>query len=296
MLNFLKFGHRLDHDSMGRHALQEATSIATRWDVVQGQRKPNQDPSDPELYIQDENGAWVIWPHDLRDTRPRLYRTAPDPVTGKQGRVAGRILPDDLVGGSPSSAIPFLFAFVSVVSLALLMSSYVGLTWVAPALTLGVLLAVIASATGGAKWGFMSGLAALVPLTLHTGLLSEASAMGAASMGSTTTLIQVGGLIGLTLLFGGLRSARVTLGVALGFALTFFAAAHAPAFFQPFLLLLPACALPWAWTFALKRSRAIELTIYGTMCNWEDSNNGLGHIQARRAQTLRAAKEYTSCK
>ena len=293
MLDVLKLGRWLDHAGMGKQALATAQSVATRWDVVQGQRKPGQDPNDPELYIQDPiDKEWRVWPHDLRDTRPRLYKTAPDPKTGRQGRVAGRILPDDLVSGSPSSAVPLLFAPVPFIAFLLYLGTAIGTPWlIVPALVLlGINLGFIANATRtlGTNWALLAGLSALLPMKTFTD-----SVLGGTPSWSGATLIPVAAIVGAALLFGGMRTARVTLGILIGVGLVLLASSCSavPDIFQPAILLLPACALPWGWSAQLRRARSIELVVYGTSCNWEDSSNGLGHIEARRAQTLRAAKE-----
>lgn len=304
MLDFLKLGHRIDHGEIGKKAVQTAQSIATRWDVVQGERKPGQADDDDTPYVQIE-GEWYEIPPDLRDTRPRLYRTAPDPVTGRQGRVAGRILPDDLVSGSASSAVPVLFAFVPFLALLLFWGAAIGtsLILVPAGLALGVCLAFIANATStsGKSWAFLSLLAALLPMkALTDGVLGKitsgapaifGTAFGAASFTSGMIFITA-----ISFLYGGLRAARVTLGVLIGVAVVVMLSGHVPDLIKPAVLLAPACALPWGWAFFLRRQRGIELAVYGTTCNWEDSANGLSHVDARRAQTLRAAKDYATCK
>lgn len=291
MFDKLKLGRWLNHGEMGPKAKKAAMSIATRWDVVQGERKPGSTDATPGVVIE---GEWYEIPPDLRDTRPRLYRTAPDPVTGRQGRVSGRILPDDLVGGAPSSAVPLLFAFVPLIALVLFVGASIGTSLiVVPALlALGLCLAFISNAAGavGKGWVFLSLLAAFLPMKAFIdGALS--TFLGAAGIWVGSVVIVVAAL-----LFGGLRGARVTLGVLIGVAVVVMASGFAPELFKPVVLLMPACALPWGWSFFLRRSRGIELAIYGTQCNWEDSANGLGHVEARQAQTLRAAKEYASCK
>ena len=326
MLDYLKLGRWLNHGEMGSKAKKAAMSIATRWDVEQGERKPGSTNATPGVVIE---GEWYEIPPDLRDTRPRLYRTAPDPVTGQQGRVSGRILPDDLVGGSPSSAVPILFAFVPLIALVLFMGASIGTSLiVVPALlALGICLAFISNATGavGKGWVFLSLLAAFLPMKafIHgvQSTVNDASGPGVSTIlggagfhGALSTVNDATGpgvstflgeagfwsgsvvIVVAALLFGGLRGARVTLGVLIGVAMVVMASGFAPELFKPMVLLLPACALPWGWSFFLRRSRGIELAIYGTQCNWEDSANGLGHVEARRAQTLRAAKEYASCK
>ncbi len=291
MLDFLKLGRWLDHGQMGERAVQTAQSVATRWDVIQGERKPGQPDDDDTPYIK-IGEEWFPIPPDLRDTRPRLYRTAPDPVTGRQGRVAGRILPDDLVSGSPSSAVPILFAAVPFVGFLIYCASALdSIGVIAPVLgVLGLLLAFISNATQsvGKGWVLLSALAALLPLkTLTDHALSMTG-----DWDSVGFAVKAGVIVGLALLFGGLRNARTAVGGLLLLAIVLLLSSVAPDALKPAVLLIPACALPWAWAFFLRRARGIELAVYGTTCNWEDSANGLGHVDARRAQTLRAAKEY----
>lgn len=296
MLDTLKLSRWLKHSESGAKAKNDAKSIATRWDVEQGNRKPGSNDATPGVVIE---GEWYEIPPDLRDTRPRLYRTAPDPVTGRQGRVSGRILPDDLVGGAPSSAVPLLLAFIPFVALMLFWAVSIGsaLLVVPTVILLGVSMAFIANATStsGKSWAFMSLLAALLPLkTITDALLKQA--LGGGGYGSTASIVAMAAIVGVALLFGGIRAARATTGVVLGVLLTLFLADQVGELLKPAILLAPACALPWGWSFYLRRSRGIELAIYGTTCNWEDSDNGLGHIEARRAQTYRAALEYAKCK
>lgn len=269
-------------------ARKEADSIAVRWDVPQGERYPGQPKEDPELYIEIEPGVWAIWPHDLRDTKPRLRLTAPDPETGEQGRVSGRMLPDDLLFGMPSSAIPILLALVPMAGLFLLLASNFGPWGYGVGLTvLGVVLAIVANATTG-RWWFAAAVAGCLPLLKGMDAMADVKDQGAMGIGVTLAIV-----VGLALLFGSKRDARVAVGGMLGLALTLFAAFHLPDFLQPFALSLPACALPWGWAYWLDRTRGVELSVYGSACNYESSSKGLGHVNVRKSQTLRAAKGYS---
>jgi hypothetical protein len=273
-------------------AYREADKIAVRWDVPQGTRYPGQPEEDKELYIEVEPGVWAIWPHDLRDTKPRLRLTAPDPVTGEQGRVAGHLLPDDLLFGMPSSAIPILLALVPVAAMVLLLASVGGpVGYLIGFIVLGCLLAIVSNATTGAWW-LGAGCAACMPLLSGKSplaVLNESGVPGGAPIAVGVALVFI---VGLALLFAGKREARVAVGTALFLAITLAISSVVPAFLQPFVLSLPACALPWSWTYWIKRTRSVELSVYGAACNWESSGKGLGHVNVRKSQTLRAAKGY----
>jgi hypothetical protein len=285
---------RTSPDELKQQALKAADAIAVRWDVPQGQRYPGQPADDKELYIEVEPNVWAIWPHDMRDTRPRLRLTAPDPETGEQGRVSGRLLPDDLLFGIPSSAIPVLLALVPVAAMVLLVGSYLGpMGYGIGLLVMGALLAIVSNATSN-SWWVAAGITACLPLLKGVNPWSSLSSLpGGTWAASGVSLAVVGLIVGLALLFAGKREARMAIGAMLLLVLTLVAAVHVPEFLQPFVLSLPACALPWTWSYWLERTRTVELSVYGAACNWESQDKGLGHVKVRQAQTLRAAKGYS---
>lgn len=286
-----KLNRWLPIDKMQDAAIAFAESIGTRWDLIQGRRKPDQADDDDELYIQDEKGQWKIWPYDLRDIVSRFYRTAPD-ENGQQGSVAGRLLSKDLLMGAPSSATPLLFGLVPFFTfLILLVHGSLALSLL-PILALLVTLSMIAISCENAGWAIVSGLCAALPL-VSVGLVHLAGLgnVNADNILSQATLIPLGVIVGLAFLFGSKREARLSVGALLAVALLLGLTAFLPPLVRPLVLLLPGAWLGTYWSYIQMSQRAAHLQWQKKMCGWENSPNGTFHIAARKTQTLRAVKD-----
>jgi hypothetical protein len=290
LLNFF-----LDIDAMQEAACQRATEVAEPWDILQGQPHPDH-PDDGELYIQDpQTGEWYVWPHDLRDTDSRYYRTQPD-EDGHQGRVSGRMLANDLVQSSASAATPVLFGLIPLFTLVLLVVHGSLLLSAIPGLLLLITLGLISTSTDKWTWTVASGLCVVLPL-LSLGLIHTPVGLSSLMRGdfsSMAALVPLALIVGLAFLFGSRREARLVVGVLLGLAVLLGITAFLPPILRPLVLLLPACALPVGWGYSLEMQRIVHLEWQAQYVTWEDSANGTHHIEARRAQTLRAAKEQAA--
>lgn len=132
-------------------SVEEARVLATRWDVPQANRDGFFDAGDGKL---------VKLAPDLADREPRYILTAPD-AKGRQYRVAGRMLAEDLGSGSTSVATPLLFGVLGLLAmLTIVVPRPVGMvTAVLALVTLGCLRTATAPRKG---WTFTAGLFGLV--------------------------------------------------------------------------------------------------------------------------------------
>lgn len=278
--------------AMQEVAIKFATDVAVPWDIVQGEPHPDH-PEDGELYVKDpETGEWHIWPHDLRDTDSRYYRTRPD-ENGEQGRVSGRMLANDLVQSTLSAATPLLFGLVPLFTLAILAVHFSFFLAAVPALLLLITLGVLAVSTEKFGWVMTAGLSAALPL-MSLGLVHAPLAMSGLMSGDLTSiaaLVPLIFIVGLAFLFGSKREARWVVGIFLGIAVLLAISAFLPPILRPLVLLLPSCGLPVAWGWSQMMQRIVHLDWQGKWATWEDSANGTYHIEARKAQTYRAARE-----
>lgn len=290
-LDRIKLNRFLDIEGMQDAAIAFAESIGTRWDVIQGKRKPDQADDDDELYVQDEKGNWKVWPHDLRDVVSRFYRTAPD-ENGNQGSVAGRLLSKDLLMGASSSATPLLFGLVPLFTFLIVLLHFSMTLTVLPALALLLTLAMISISCESIGWALVAALGAALPL-MSLGLvhLSGLSNLNPGNMTSMTALIPLGLVLGLAFLFGSKREARISVGAFVGVSLLLGITAFLPPLLRPVVLLLPSAWLGTYWSYLQMSQRAAHLQWQKKIVSWEDSANGTFHIEARKAQTLRAIKD-----
>lgn len=290
-LDRIKLNRFLPIETMQDVAIAFAESIGTRWDVIQGQRKPDQADDDDELYIQDEEGNWKVWPHDLRDIVSRFYRTKPD-ENGNQGSVAGRLLSKDLLLGAPSSATPLLFGLVPIFTFLIVLVHFSVALTVLPALALLATLSMIAISCENAGWTVVAGLGAALPLmSLGIVHLSGFGNVNPDNFLSTTALIPLGLIVGLAFLFASKREARISVVAFLGVSLLLGISTVLPPLVRPVILLLPSAWLGTYWAYGQMSQRAAHLQWQKKICGFEDSANGTFHISARKAQTLRAIKD-----
>lgn len=132
-------------------SIEEARVLATRWDVPQANREGMFDAGD---------GKMLPLAKDLADRQSRYILTAPD-ARGRQYRVAGRMLAEDLGSGSTSVATPLLFGILGMSSMLTTVLPR-GLGVITGAIALGSLL-LIRTATAPRKgWAFTAGLFGLV--------------------------------------------------------------------------------------------------------------------------------------
>ncbi|KRE90838.1 hypothetical protein ASG87_01495 [Frateuria sp. Soil773] len=285
-LDVIKMGCWLGISEQIARAKTEALNLATRWDVPQGQRKPDQDPADKELYIEAKKGVWAVLAHDMRDIKGRFYRTKPDPITGQQGRVAGHMLQEDLVLGAFPASIPLLFGLLSLLGV---LNVLVAHTWVtlpisAAILALGVL---IATATEKFTWGCVAVfLAGVLPALGYT--MAAVRVMQMINSGGRIPLIIGGVVVALAVLYGGLRGARIMVGSLVGLMVVLLIAAHVPAILKPVVLALPGALLPAFWAISEDLRRAKRLAVQGRH-SFEFSSLPLKHIEGRAAQAKRAS-------
>lgn len=273
MLDVIKMSRWLPIKALQERAKKETLEVATRWDVPQG----------PDV------------PEDLRDTASRYFRTAPD-AEGRQGRVASRMLAEDLLLGSWSPAIPLLFALIPIVTVLSLIISKVLMILALPVL--------IFIATSTERWqnalvaAFLGiALPAIGVATLAgRGMLSmmPGGTMGvllAGSGGMSKLLIPAAAIGLLIFLFAGLRGARKAVGWLLAIAVTFFIASMLPGPLRVLVLSLPGAALPAAWAITQAMERTYRLESQGKEAGFESSSKALSHIQGRKQQAERAAKD-----
>lgn len=273
MLDVIKMSRWLPIKTLQERAKKETLEVATRWDVPQG----------PDV------------PEDLRDTASRYFRTAPD-AEGRQGRVASRMLAEDLLLGSWSPAIPLLFALIPIITVLSLIISKVLMILALPVL--------IFIATSTERWqnalvaAFLGiALPAVGVATLAgRGMLSmmPGGTMGvmlAGSGGMSKLLIPVAAIGLLIFLFAGLRGARKAVGWLLAIAVTFFIASMLPGPLRVLVLSLPGAALPAAWAITQAMERTHRLEWQGKVAGFESSSKALSHIEGRKQQTERAVKD-----
>jgi hypothetical protein len=277
----IKLNRFLDIEGMAEEGRQFALDNGTRWDVPQGQRKPDQSDDDDELYIQNSKGEWKIWPHDMRDVRGRFYRTRPD-AQGNQGSTAGNVLSQDFLMGSASSATGMLFAAVPLFSL-LTVALAPSLIAFVPALALLVTLSMIAISTGG--WAILAAIGAALPLA--TMALPNAQEMNPISfLESSKVFIPLGIVMGGAFLFGTLRHARMTFGAFFGVGLALGLSMILPEILRPLVLALPSAWCGTLWSATQMSQRAAHLQWQKKICSYEDDAAGTFHIEARKAQLL----------
>ncbi|BFI96271.1 MAG: hypothetical protein RSP_17810 [Rhodanobacter sp.] len=281
-LAVIKLNRFLPIEPMGEDSRQFALDNGTRWDVTQGERKPDQDDDDDELYVQNAKGEWVIWPHDMRDVRGRFYRTRPD-AQGNQGSTAGRLLTQDFLMGSASSATGLLFAAVPLFSLLIVLLSNSALA-ILPVMALLATLSLLAISTGG--WAIVAAVGAALPLVALA--LPEPSQLHdpTSFLGSSKFFIPVGVVLGMAFLFGSLRHARLVVGGLLAVGVVLGLSIILPDILRPLVLALPSAWCGTLWSSSLMSQRAAHLQWQKKVASWEDSANGTFHIEARRAQLL----------
>lgn len=298
-LDRIRLNRFLPIQKMQEDAIAFARSIGTRWDIIQGERKPDQADDDDELYVKDEDGNWKIWAWDLRDVKSRFYRTAPD-ADGNQGSVAGRLLSQDLLMGSPSSATGLLFAaipFFSLLTVLFLPSAdhlrtASGGDFLLPFVTaMGMVITLVMLFITTVGWAF--GAAILGALPLMSLALPDDMGDPTKLLASSAVLIPMGLALGAAFLFGSLRHARTTFLAILGVAFVLMLSMILPPYLRPLVLALPSAWCGTMWSSTLMIHRTAHLQWQEMVCGYEKSANGLFHIAARKAQTLRAAKEQT---
>jgi hypothetical protein len=295
MLDAIKMGRWLGINEQISRAKEEAKSLVTRWDVPQGQRKPGQDKDDKEIYIEAKKGVWAVLAHDMRDIKGRFYRTTPDPITGRQGRVAGRMLVEDLVKGSWSPSIPLLFGLLSILGvLAFELSS----TWLLLPLILAMVpvATLISTSTERFTWAAAAvTLCVILPLGMGS-LMNSGAAIALPTLQHSggkndylmPVLIAGGILLGVVSLFAGLRAARVFIGSVVGLSVVVLGTSLVPEFFRPMFLALPGSLLPAAWPMYEELRRAKRLALQGKM-SFEASSLPLSHVAGRLEQSRRAS-------
>lgn len=137
--------------SMLASSIEEARVLATRWDVPQANREGMFDAGD---------GKMLPLAKDLADRESRYILTAPD-ARGRQYRVAGRMLGEDLGSGSTSAATPLLFGVLGVFAMLTTVLPR-GLGVITGALALVTLL-LIRTATAPRKgWTFTAAIFGLI--------------------------------------------------------------------------------------------------------------------------------------
>lgn len=137
--------------SMLASSIEEARVLATRWDVPQANR---------EGLFDAGNGQMLPLSKDLQDRQSRYILTSPD-SRGRQYRVAGRMLAEDLGSGSTSVATPLLFGVLGVFAMLTTVLPR-GLGVITGALALATLL-LIRTATAPRKgWAVTAALFGLI--------------------------------------------------------------------------------------------------------------------------------------
>lgn len=244
-------------------ALAEAISLSTRWDVPRGNEVPE----------------------DLADINGRYFRTSPD-ANGRQTRISGRMLVDDLHTGSASAAIPIIFGLMAVAGILAVM---LGKPWAfIPLVPLLFLVGTSTNGKGGLIWAIASVVLAVgLPALGQVGLGS----ISLLKSGGATPLICVAALIGGALLFGGLRGARMLLQSIAALAAVIGIAALTPVALRPFVLALPACLLPVLWSETQVFARGRLLEAQGRKATFEDTERPVKHVEGRKQQAERAAKD-----
>lgn len=245
-------------------ALSEAISLSTRWDVPRGD----------------------LVPEDLADINGRYYRTMPD-ANGRQSRISGRMLAQDLHTGSASAATSIIFGLMAIMGVLAVM---IGKPWAfIPLIPLLFLIGTATNGKGGLIWAVASAVLAVGLPTLGQVGLGSISLLK--SGGGATWLIAVGVAMGAALLFGGVRGIRMILMSAFGVAVCIGAAALAPVVLRPFVLAVPACLLPYLWSKAQEFTRGRLLEAQGRKAAFEDSERPVKHVEGRKQQAERAAKD-----
>lgn len=269
-------------EDMAEDSREHARDNCTRWDVIQGQEKPDQAEDDDEEYVQNGKGEWKVWPHDLRDVRSRFYRTRPD-AQGNQGSTAGRMLSQDLLMGSPSSATGLLFAAIPLFSLLTVALAPSPLAFI-PALALLATLGMLMISTGG--WAILAALGAALPLATLALPDPAKIADPTTFLESSKVLIPLGLVLGMAFMFGSLRHARLAVGAFVGVGFVLGLSMILPEVLRPLVLALPSAWCGTLWSSSLLFQRAAHLQWQKKIANWEDSANGTFHIEARKAQLL----------
>lgn len=132
-------------------SVDEAKLLAVRWDVPQ---------ANPQGLFDAGNGKMLPLAPDLSDRQSRYILTSPDP-RGRQYRVAGRMLAEDLGSGATSAATPLLFGVLGVFAMLTTVLPR-GLGVITGALALVTLL-LIRTATAPRKgWTFTAALFGLI--------------------------------------------------------------------------------------------------------------------------------------
>lgn len=269
MFDKLKFGRLLPKQLVDR-AKSEAKAVTTRWDV----------PAGPDV------------PEDLRDIVGRYFRTAPD-AQGRQDKIAGRMLAEDLVAGSFSPAIPLLFGLVPVLAMLMVYTSGIF------ALMFGALMVVdlvfIATATERKMWALAAAVFGVV-LPLASGSLQHtgSAALGALVPGGGGLVTVFGPVAVVTLLvflMAGLRATRVAIGVMLGLMAIMGLSEIVWDWAKPGVLAVPGCLLPVAWATYEDWVRSKRLAMQDLLSTFESGAKPLNHIEARKQQAEKAAKD-----
>jgi hypothetical protein len=274
MFDKVKFG-RLLPAQLKDLAKAEAKAITTRWDV----------PSGPDV------------PEDLRDIVGRYFRTAPDAL-GHQGKIAGRMLAEDLVQGSFSPAIPVLFALVPVLAMLMVYTHTNVLGLVFGALMVANLF-FIATATERKMWALAAAIfGVLLPLASGSLQHTGSAALGAMVPGVSVGFVSVGAVMAsismvviLTFLMAGLRATRVAIGVMFGLMVIMGLSELVWDWAKPAVLAIPGCLLPIAWSTYEDWVRSKRLAMQDLMSTFESGAKPLNHIEARKQQAEKAAKD-----
>lgn len=264
-------------DRIVTEASAEARSLSARWDVPQANKAG----------LFDAGGGEMLPLHeDLRDRQGRYIQTAPD-EHGRQYRVAGRMLAEDLGAGSSSSATPLLLGLFSMLSMLTVMLP--GGLCILTGLAALCVLALIGPATGKMKW---MGLAVIFAFVLPLAGTGGASGFGSVLRGGMVPMACAAGLVAIiAFVMAGMAGVRSVLFSILGIVIVLAASATVPPSLAPVVLALPGALLPIIWAVSERRERVVRLLLQGQVASGEDAGIAHSHIPARLTQAKNAAKD-----
>lgn len=270
-------GFLIPLDRIVTNASAEARSLSARWDVPQANKQG----------LFDAGGGEMLPLHeDLRDRQGRYIQTAPD-EHGRQYRVAGRMLAEDLGAGSSSSATPLLLGLFSMLSMLTVMLPS-GLRILTGLAALCV-LALIGPATGKMKW---MGLAVIFAFVLPLAGAGGASGFGPIMRGGMVPMAGAAGLVAIiAFVMAGMAGVRSVLFSILGIVIVLAASAAVPPSLAPVIMALPGALLPIIWAVSERRERVIRLLLQGRVASGEDAGIAHSHIPARLTQAKNAARD-----
>lgn len=254
-------------------SVDEAKLLATRWDVPQ---------ANSEGLFDAGEGQMLPLAEDLADRQSHYILSAPD-ERGRQHRIAGRMLAEDLGSGSTSAATPLLFGAFAIA--AMLTSVLPGGFRLVPGVLALALLGMIRIATAPrqewAAYAAMFGLG--LPLF---GSLLQTLAGG----GLIPAAVAIALLLGLGFFWKRGAGVGVILSALLVSGLVVAAVTLLPPALRQVGYMLPCILLPMAYATSELRERAIRLALQGAAASGEDVAFN-AHMSARRTQAIQAAKD-----